>query len=95
MTGTYIGYDQVQPMGRGETGTGAALPVYVQYAKKALESYPPDDFSMPPGIVTFNVEGISLPFMAGTAPDPGTTVVPKDGPKPALQRREDLLKELF
>ena len=50
---------------------------------------------MPPGIVTFNVEGISLPFMAGTAPDPGTTVVPKDGPKPALQRREDLLKELF
>ena len=95
VTGTYIGYDQVQPMGRGETGTGAALPVYVQYAKKALESYPPDDFSMPPGIVTFNVEGISLPFMAGTAPDPGTTVVPKDGPKPALQRREDLLKELF
>lgn len=95
VTGTYIGYDQVQPMGRGETGTGAALPIYVYYAKKALDAYPPDDFTMPPGIVTFNVEGITLPFMAGTAPDPGTTVVPKDGPKPALQRGEDLLKELF
>ena len=55
----------------------------------------PTNFSMPPGIVTFNVEGISLPFMAGTAPDPGTTVVPKDGPKPALQRREDLLRNSF
>jgi len=95
VTGTYIGYDQVQPMGRGETGTGAALPIYVYYAKKALEAYPPDDFTMPPGIVTFNVEGITLPFMAGTAPDTGTTVAPKGGPKPALQQGEDLLKELF
>ena len=94
VTGTYIGYDQVQPMGRGETGTGAALPIYVYYGKKALEAYPPDDFTMPPGIVTFNVEGITLPFMAGTAPDAGTTVVPKGGSHPA-QRGDDLLKELF
>ena len=81
-------------MGRGETGTGAALPIYVYYGKKALEAYPPDDFTMPPGIVTFNVEGITLPFMAGTAPDAGTTVVPKGGSHPA-QRGDDLLKELF
>ena len=73
VTATYVGYDVLQPMGRGETGSGAALPAYIDYAKVALEAYEPDDFKKPEeGIVDVEVaEGRILPFYAGTDPYSG------------------------
>jgi penicillin-binding protein 1A len=95
VTGTYIGHDELQPMGRGETGSGAALPAYIHYAKVALEAYPPDDFLPPPGIVFATVDGVPLPFLPGTQPGTGYGVNAVDGDDPLTGQNEDLLKDLF
>ncbi|MBQ8744448.1 MAG: PBP1A family penicillin-binding protein, partial [Mailhella sp.] len=73
VTATYLGYDQLQSMGRGEGGSGAALPAYLHYAKVALEAYPPDDFMKPEtGIVDVTIdENLTLPFYEGTEPFTG------------------------
>lgn len=95
VTGTYIGYDQVEPMGRGETGSGAALPVYVDYARTALEAYPPDDFAKPDDIVFATVDGMSLPFMPGTQPGTGYGLDAMGGTDPEAGHGEDLMRQLF
>ncbi len=73
VTATYVGYDQLQSMGKGEGGSGSALPCYLHYAKEALKAYPPDDFAKPEtGIVDVAVnEGLTLPFYEGTEPFTG------------------------
>ena len=104
VTATYIGYDQLQPMGRGETGSGAALPAYLYYAKEALKAYPPDDFPKPDGIVFADAGGMSMPFIEGTEPGTGYGLNALDGevdPEEAqeaaeqAQQGEDLLKDMF
>lgn len=104
VTATYIGYDQLQPMGRGETGSGAALPAYLYYAKEALKAYPPDDFPKPEGIVFADAGGMTMPFIEGTEPGTGYGMDALDGdidPEAAqeaaeqAQQGEDLLKGLF
>jgi penicillin-binding protein 1A len=73
VTATYVGYDQLQSMGKGEGGSGSALPCYIHYAKEGLKAYPPDDFTKPEtGIVDVAVnEGLTLPFYEGTEPFTG------------------------
>jgi len=73
VTATYVGYDLVQPMGKGEQGGSTALPCYVHYAKEALQAYPPDDFAKPEtGIVDVQLgENLVLPFYEGTDPFSG------------------------
>lgn len=102
-TAVYVGYDQVRPMGKQETGGNAALPIFVDFAKVAFEAYPPDDFPEPPDIVyhTINREsgqpsssGISVPFYAGTGPGSGPALEEGDIPAASIQG-EDLLKQLF
>ncbi|MGN1038960.1 MAG: hypothetical protein ACI4P0_06150 [Mailhella sp.] len=91
-------------MGRGETGSGAALPTYLYYAKEALKAYPTDDFKQPEGIVFASAEERSLPFIAGTEPGTGYGLNALDGEFNAeanqqaaeqAQQGEDLLKDIF
>ncbi len=105
VTATYIGYDQLQSMGRGETGSGAALPAYLYYAQEGLKAYPPDDFPQPEGIVFADAGGgVSMPFIEGTQPGTGYGLNALDGgldPEAAeraaeqAQQGEDLLREMF
>ncbi len=96
VTATYIGYDQPEPMGRGETGTRAALPIYKMYAEKAYEEYPPDPFEVPEGIVFYPYGGVNMPYAMGTSPDTslnamtGASTTP-----PKTEKAEDLLKQIF
>ncbi len=78
VTATYVGYDQIEPMGRGETGTGAALPIFKYFADEAFKYYPPTDFEQPEGIYFREVDGISLPFMEGTTLETGINAVQPD-----------------
>lgn len=78
VTATYVGYDQIEPMGRGETGTGAALPIFKYFADEAFKYYPPTDFEKPAGIYFRDVDGISLPFMEGTTLETGINAVQPD-----------------
>lgn len=52
---SWMGYDQPKPMGRGETGGLATLPVWMHYMKVALRDVPERAYPMPDGVVTINV----------------------------------------
>lgn len=52
VTGVYIGYDQVAPMGRFETGGRAALPVFVTYRQGIDHLYQPTTSPCPPASST-------------------------------------------
>jgi penicillin-binding protein 1A len=51
----WIGFDQPQTLGRGETGGTAALPIWMGYIAVALKSVPEQPFSPPGGIVVAKV----------------------------------------
>jgi penicillin-binding protein 1A len=81
LTGVYVGFDQVKPMGKYETGSRAASPIWVEYRKAVEDTYPVQDFEQPPGIVMARIDpqtgklarpgtsqSIFLPFKQGTEP---------------------------
>ena len=95
VTGVYVGYDQLQPMGRLEGGARTAAPIFSYYRKKVEELYPNEDFVKPDGIVMATVDAatgkpatsasgkrLTLPFMDGTIPQndsPSAPSGPADG----------------
>jgi|LNFM01.1.fsa_nt_gb penicillin-binding protein 1A len=58
-TTVWIGFDQVAPLGRAETGARAALPVWIDYMRVALKDMPPTEPSLPPGVVTVRIDPAS------------------------------------
>jgi len=44
---SWIGYDQERPLGRGETGSRAALPAWLSFMQEAVKEMPPLDFPVP------------------------------------------------
>ncbi len=64
VTAVWIGFDRVQPLGNGETGGRAALPMWVDYMGQALEGVPESTLPPPPGLVTVRIDkktGLRLP----------------------------------
>ena len=53
---TWMGYDQPKPLGRGETGSTAALPIWMQYMATALAGTPNQFMPMPGGISVIQVD---------------------------------------
>ncbi len=51
LTGVYVGFDQIRPMGRFETGSRAALPIWLEYRMAIENKYPEEDFKQPEGVV--------------------------------------------
>ncbi|MDR3361606.1 MAG: PBP1A family penicillin-binding protein [Desulfovibrio sp.] len=51
VTGVYIGYDQLQSLGRLEQGGRTAAPIFRNYRLKVEDMYAPTDFTMPDGII--------------------------------------------
>ncbi|MCM0604777.1 MAG: PBP1A family penicillin-binding protein [Xanthomonadaceae bacterium] len=51
LTGVWVGFDDSQSMGPGETGANAALPIWLEYMNEAVKNYPPVDFPVPAGVV--------------------------------------------
>lgn len=52
LTGVWIGFDDNNTLGYGETGGGAALPIWKEFMRLALKKYGDIDFVAPPGVVT-------------------------------------------
>ncbi len=104
LTGVYVGYDQVQSMGRGGSGARTALPIWLEYRKAVEDRYQPEEFLPPEGIVWARVENSQavdnkgnaapeayfLPFMEGTQPT--QTDVGRDA---AATSDTDLMKQSF
>jgi len=52
VTTAWIGFDQPAPLGRGETGGRAALPMWVDFMREALRGVPEKPLNPPEGVVT-------------------------------------------
>ncbi len=50
VAGAWIGYDMERPLGRNETGSKAAAPIWVKFMKKAIKDVPVTDFAIPDGV---------------------------------------------
>jgi penicillin-binding protein 1A len=101
LTGVYLGFDQVQPMGKGETGGTAALPAFVEYRLAVEPMYPTEDFPQPPGIVWGSVDGVSMPFKEGQEKSVYAGIIGGEGnvnfsdPNAPLATGEQLLKQMY
>jgi penicillin-binding protein 1A len=80
-TGVWLGYDiNVTPLGRYETGGHAALPIWLDYMKAALDGREQQEWVAPEGIVEMKIDpqtgkavedkekGVLEPFKLGTEP---------------------------
>ncbi|NKB81158.1 MAG: PBP1A family penicillin-binding protein [Nitrospirales bacterium] len=54
--GIWVGFDEVQTLGRVESGAHAALPIWTQFMKHALKDLPVMTFSVPAGIQFAEIE---------------------------------------
>ncbi|MGE4558041.1 MAG: penicillin-binding protein 1A [Desulfovibrionaceae bacterium] len=106
LTGVFVGFDQVKPMGQYETGSRAAAPIFVEYRKHVEGNYTEQDFEQPPGIVMTRVtpdgllagpnakESYFLPFKAGTQPtQTADDAEGAGGQQPSSG--EDLFRQIF
>lgn len=85
-TGVWVGNDNNDTLGWGETGGKTALPIWGEYMKIALAPYPRRDFEVPDKIEfqridrnsglladAHNQDAYFQPFLEGTAPDRSST----------------------
>jgi len=96
--GVWVGYDNEKKLGRHETGSRAALPIWLSFMKAATKDKPVSDFQAPEGIefaridadsgqpaTPFTRNPIFEVFKAGTAPTKKAT------PESVKPEEEDLL----
>jgi penicillin-binding protein 1A len=109
LTGVFVGFDQLQPMGKYETGARAASPIWVDYRKEVESNYPVMDFLQPQDIVMAQIdartgllavpgsgESYFLPFKAGTQPVETAPVADVPGESgPPMTSGEDILRQIF
>ena len=70
VAGAWMGYDIEKPLGSHETGAVAALPIWLEFMKEAVNGQAVEDFRVPEGIV-----------FVKTDPATGEPVGPKHPPK--------------
>ena len=58
-TGVWVGYDDQSSIGPRETGARTALPLWLDFMKKALTGHDPEEFIVPEGIIFKQVEPVS------------------------------------
>ena len=56
VTTVWVGFDQLQPLGRGETGASAALPIWIDYMGEVLAGRPEHTLPQPDGMVTVRID---------------------------------------
>ena len=71
--GVWVGYDEKKPLGSGETGASAALPIWIDFMQAFIDKYGdrdnPPQFEAPGNIVFVTLDsGIDEAFINGTQP---------------------------
>ena len=56
VTTTWVGFDNYTPLGRREFGGTAALPIWINYMRSALENSPDEQRPLPPGVVHVRID---------------------------------------
>ncbi len=57
--GVYVGMDNPQPLGKYETGSKTALPIFENFVKKAVKKYDARPFKVPQGITMMVVDSFT------------------------------------
>ncbi len=106
-TVAWVGFDKFDPLGGQETGARAALPMWIDYMRVALQDMPEQFLPRPPGLVNVRIDprtggtagsgssaAVFEVFRAGTAP----TASAADGATPAAgtdPESRDSAEQLF
>ena len=53
---TWVGFDKPKPLGKGETGGVAALPIWIRYMATALKGTPETAMRQPEGVIAINID---------------------------------------
>lgn len=77
VVGVFIGFDDNRPLGSGETGSSAAVPVFVDFMGTVLKNKPSKPFPKPTGAKWLNIRGYEEAFRPGT--EPQQRVAPEGG----------------
>jgi penicillin-binding protein 1A len=59
VTHAWVGFDSPEPMGRAETGGAAALPIWIDYMRVALEGVDVDKRLIPPGVIAAKINRLT------------------------------------
>jgi penicillin-binding protein 1A len=68
VVGVFVGFDDNRSLGKGETGSVDAVPIFVEFMQAALKQEPMDDFIPPKEAKFALVRGIREAFRPGTEP---------------------------
>ena len=92
VAGVFVGFDDNRSLGNGETGTTAAVPIFIEFMAAATKDLPKEEFKAPKNAKFANVRGIREAFRPGTEPRVAAPVlggVPSEGPVPYNQAWPD------
>lgn len=67
VAGVWVGYDNLRRLGRYETGSRAAVPIWLDYMMNSVKHYPKQDFPVPE-----NIEFVRIDPTKGCLAEPGT-----------------------
>jgi penicillin-binding protein 1A len=56
VVGVWVGYDEPRSLGDNETGGRAALPIWIEFMRRALTGVPDEPFPVPTGITTVPID---------------------------------------
>ncbi len=75
---TWVGFDQPTPLGRGEVGGRAALPIWMDFMRVALKGVPESRMPRPPGLVNVRINPSNGRLAAAGDPDAIFEIVQQD-----------------
>jgi len=81
VVGVFVGFDDNRSLGSGETGSHAALPMFVNFMQLMSNDLPRKAFPAPKDAVFVRVRGVDEAFRAGTEPKQ-PVAAPTQGPRP-------------
>jgi penicillin-binding protein 1A len=56
ITGVWVGFDSERSLGKGETGSKAASPIWLEFMKKAMEKKPIEAFQVPEDVIFAKID---------------------------------------
>ena len=87
VAGAWMGYDIEKPLGSHETGAVAALPIWLEFMKEAVDGKAVEDFPVPEGIVFVKTDAATGEPVGSKNPAKGARVILecfKEGTEPTL-----------
>lgn len=104
-TGVWVGFDQEKSLGRGEAGSHAALPIWLDYMMGVHQNTPAENFPIPNNIVFANIDNetgklatarshevVRQAFVTGTEPGIGSE---EESTREEEEEKTDYYREEF